>query len=79
MQGFHDSGSLQKFLQSESTHLAFVSAIVTFLYIFNLERPIIGALSMKHLKSLVISISEHAGRKNMPIPAAYPRNLKEFS
>lgn len=41
-------------------HLTLVSAVVAFLHVFNLQRPVVGALAVQHLRNGVRALTESA-------------------
>lgn len=59
------------------THLTFVRAIVSFLYVFYLQSPIVRAFGVQHGKPFIVCIRKHAGGQDVPVPAADPGYLKK--
>lgn len=58
------------------SYLTFVRAVVSFLHVFYLQRPIVRAFGVQHREPLVVRIREHARCQDMPVSAADPRYLK---
>lgn len=59
------------------THLAFVCAIVSFLYVFYLQCPIVRSFGVQHGEPFIVCVREHARGQDVPVPAADPRYLEK--
>lgn len=59
-----------------ATHLTFVSAVVAFLHVFNLQIPVVTSLCVHNLEPLVVCVREDARCQDVPVSPPDPRHLR---
>ena len=62
-------------LSLETPYLAFVGTVVPLLGVLDLQRPVVGALRMKHTEAHVRGVRVNAGGEDVEVSPSDPRHL----
>lgn len=54
-------------------NLALVGAVVLLVQKLDLEGPVVGAVSVKHHKPIIVGVGEKASGEDVPVPTTHPR------